>query len=264
MTKPAITKRSVKGAALTYSELDTNFENLKDATITLTAGTGGTAVTADLNGNITLVAGTGVTLTGDNTAKTITVTASGGSGSGTVNTGVSSRLAFYPSSGTVVDDCDLLFHSAGDVRGIKATGTSDTALVSSGLGSITVAHGGTINLNSATNPIQLSASTVTLGANDTGTVNLQVNQTPEQKTLAIRSKWIGNTNASIVLSGTIYLSSAGIPYPTSFFGGPVELPKISTTDRDLNDAYYPNGSMIYNSTTNKFQGRAGGTWVDLH
>jgi hypothetical protein len=78
MTKPAITKRSVKGAALTYSELDTNFENLKDATITLTAGTGGTAVTADLNGNITLVAGTGVTLTGDNTTKTITVTASTG------------------------------------------------------------------------------------------------------------------------------------------------------------------------------------------
>jgi hypothetical protein len=78
MTKPAITKRSVKGAALTYSELDTNFENLKDATITLTAGTGGTSVVADLNGTITLVAGTGVTLTGDNTAKTITIDATVG------------------------------------------------------------------------------------------------------------------------------------------------------------------------------------------
>lgn len=76
MTKPVITKRSTKGAALTYAELDSNFQNLQDATVSLTAGTGGTQVTADLNGNITLVAGTGVTLTGDNTAKTLTIDAS--------------------------------------------------------------------------------------------------------------------------------------------------------------------------------------------
>ena len=37
---------------------------------------------------------------------------------------------------------------------------------------------------------------------------------------------------------------------------------ITTTARD---ALTPeNGMIIYNSTTNKFQGRAGGTWVDLH
>lgn len=81
MPKPSITKRTTKGAALTYSELDTNFQNLADATLTLTAGSGGTAVTADLNGNITLVAGTGVTLTGNNTAKTVTINASAGSNS---------------------------------------------------------------------------------------------------------------------------------------------------------------------------------------
>jgi hypothetical protein len=86
MTKPAITKRSVKGAALTYSELDTNFENLKDATITVAGGA--TPVTVDLNGTVTLVAGDNVTITGDNTAKTITINASGsdpGSGLG-INT----------------------------------------------------------------------------------------------------------------------------------------------------------------------------------
>ena len=74
MAKPAITKRVTKGSALTYAELDTNFDNLRDATVTLTAGSGGTAVASDLNGNITLVAGTGISLSGDNTAKTITVT----------------------------------------------------------------------------------------------------------------------------------------------------------------------------------------------
>jgi len=78
MAKPAITKRLVKGAALTYAEQDQNFQNLADATITLTAGTGGQTVTADLNGNITLVAGTGITLTGNDTAKTVTITSTGG------------------------------------------------------------------------------------------------------------------------------------------------------------------------------------------
>jgi hypothetical protein len=78
MAKPSVTLRSGKGSALTYSELDTNFTNLKDATVSLTAGSGGTAVTADLNGNITLVAGTGVTLSGDNTAKTLTINSSSG------------------------------------------------------------------------------------------------------------------------------------------------------------------------------------------
>jgi hypothetical protein len=73
MTKPVIVKRLVKGSALTYAEHDLNFQNLADATITLTAGTGGTAVVSDLNGNITLVAGAGITLTGNNTAKTVTI-----------------------------------------------------------------------------------------------------------------------------------------------------------------------------------------------
>ncbi len=80
MAKPSITLRNTKGSALTYSELDTNFTNLKDATISITGGSGGTQVTSDLNGNITLVAGSNVTITGDNTAKTITISSSGGGG----------------------------------------------------------------------------------------------------------------------------------------------------------------------------------------
>ena len=104
MAKPAITKRVTKAAALSYSELDTNFQNLADATITLTAGSGGTAVVSDLNGNITLVAGTGVTLTGNNTAKTITINTAG---TGTVNSGVDKRIPFYSGTGTTLDDSDL-------------------------------------------------------------------------------------------------------------------------------------------------------------
>jgi hypothetical protein len=78
MTKPAVTLRNTKGSALTYSELDTNFTNLQNATVSLTAGTGGTKVSAYHNGNITLVAGTGITFSGDNTAKTVTINSGSG------------------------------------------------------------------------------------------------------------------------------------------------------------------------------------------
>jgi len=80
MAKPTIVTRASKGSALTWTEGDANLTNLRDATITIQAGTGGTAVVSDLNGTVTLVAGTNITLTGDNTAKTVTIdsTASGG------------------------------------------------------------------------------------------------------------------------------------------------------------------------------------------
>ena len=76
MTKPVITNRVTQGTALTYAQLDTNFSNLQNATITLKAGSGGTDVVSDLNGTVTLVAGSGVTLSGDNTTKTVTIATS--------------------------------------------------------------------------------------------------------------------------------------------------------------------------------------------
>ena len=43
---------------------------------------------------------------------------------------------------------------------------------------------------------------------------------------------------------------------------PIRLAAFTTTTRN---ALTPtNGDTIYNSTTNKFQGYAGGAWVDLH
>ena len=74
MAKPVIVKRNTKGSALTFTEQDANFQNLDDATITLKAGTGGTDVVSDLNGTITLVAGGGISLSGNNSTKTVTIT----------------------------------------------------------------------------------------------------------------------------------------------------------------------------------------------
>jgi len=43
---------------------------------------------------------------------------------------------------------------------------------------------------------------------------------------------------------------------------PIKMASFTTAERDALSA--TNGDMIYNSTTNKFQGYAAGAWVDLH
>jgi hypothetical protein len=115
MAKPTIVTRAGKGAALTYTELDNNFSNIKDATITIQGGTGGVNVTADLNGTITLVAGSNVTITGNNSAKTITIASSGGGG-GTIQYGDQYQFAFYdlPGSDTRINNSPALFTDASD------------------------------------------------------------------------------------------------------------------------------------------------------
>lgn len=130
MTKPTITKRSVKGAALTYNELDTNFQNLADATLALTAGTGGTQVTSDLNGNITLVAGTGITLSGNNTSKEITITSTSGSNA-------FSTIAVSGQSSVVADSTsDTLTLVAGTNISITTNATNDIITITGASGTI--------------------------------------------------------------------------------------------------------------------------------
>jgi hypothetical protein len=78
----------------------------------------GSSIYADTTTDtFTLVAGSGITLTGGGTADTITIASSGGGGgSGTVNSGSSGYLAYYPSTGTTVDDQSALQLVSGVVK----------------------------------------------------------------------------------------------------------------------------------------------------
>lgn len=169
MAKPAITKRSVKGAALTYSELDTNFQNLADATVSIGGDTG--TIANDLNGTMTIaggtalttsVAGSTLTINLDNTAVTagsytaanitvdeqgrITAAANGSSGSGTVQAGDQYEFAYYDlaDGNTRINNSPALFTDASDGLHLGANlDVNGFQIVSLSSGNITIAPNGT-------------------------------------------------------------------------------------------------------------------------
>lgn len=124
MTKPTIVTRAGKGSALTWTEGDANLTNLQNATISLKADTGGTDVVSDLNGTVTLVAGTNVTISGDNTAKTLTINAAGGSGISNVVEDLTPQLG----GALDVNGKDITSASNGNIN-IAPNGSGNIALV---------------------------------------------------------------------------------------------------------------------------------------
>jgi hypothetical protein len=159
MTKPVMVLRNVKTTALTHSEHDQNFLNLRDATISLRGGTGGTVVASDLNGTITLVAGTNVSITGDNTAKTITINAANESQN------IFQNIAVAGQSTIVADSTnDTLTLVAGSNVSITTDAATDTITINNtapggnAFGTIAIAGQDNVVADSSSDTVQFIGS----------------------------------------------------------------------------------------------------------
>ena len=74
MAKPTIVTRASKGTALTWTEGDSNFTNLRDATLSVTDGTNTKAL--NLNDTLTFTAGTNITLSVNASTGAVTINSS--------------------------------------------------------------------------------------------------------------------------------------------------------------------------------------------
>lgn len=232
MTKPVIVRRDTKGSPLTILEHDNNFTNLQNATIGLQAGSGGTTVTADLNGVITLVAGGGVTLSGNNTAKTITITTSEVApnlGTNDLAVGASDNLTLNlrPPTGYALKPLQLSFN------GITIDNPGGANVIQGADNSLTLATGLPANSNRPRIVMDGGIDSMIIGA--TGTISIG-----------------GGADLALGSGQSDVISLAGR----------LVLDTYTTTERNAISTPV-NGTVLYNETVHKFQGRVNGAWQSL-
>jgi hypothetical protein len=163
MPKPTIILRNTKGEALTHTELDSNFTNLQNATISVSNGT--TTTPIDLGGTVTVQGGTGISVS--NTAGTLTVTNTqpAPNSFGTITAGGVTIIADQGN-----DTFDIKAGAGISIQADEVNDSISIALATSGVGAgtyttVTVDSYGRVSAGS--NPTPAVASTVTLTADNT-------------------------------------------------------------------------------------------------
>ena len=148
MTKPAITTRATKGLALDYTELDANFTNLRDATLSVTDGTNSKAF--NLNDTVTFTAGTNVTIGVNPTTGAITIGASTGTSTGNIQWSYSGSPSYLNILNAKVNASDTLKITSSGIE----LDSSGLVTIKNGIGTetgITIAAGnGTPNITGKT------------------------------------------------------------------------------------------------------------------
>lgn len=85
-------------------------------------------------------------------------------------------------------------------------------------------------------------------------------QTTGNITFAGNTIAVSNTSPIVISSGSsIQLNTTT---RVEVINNPIKMANLTTTQRDALSA--SNGDIIYNTSSNKFQGYASGSWVDLH
>lgn len=228
MAKPAITKREVKGSVLSYAELDANFQNLADATISVNAD--GNLIVLDLNDTLTLTPGTGVTF--GVVGNVVTINSTGGaSGLTDVVDDTTPQLG---------GDLDVNGHSITNSQGDTITISEDVLLGNTSIIKISDSPGS--NRIECTDQLIITAEISTLGGATNGpTINMS------------NGPYGGNIN----------IGTDSDPDDKIFLEDVVNINNLTSTQITALTAPQ-NGDLVYNSSTHKFQGYANGSWVDLH
>jgi len=109
-------------------------------------------------------------------------------------------------------------------------------------------------------PSGLGSDNLELGEADSDQITIQANSTQANKSIRIVARSLSTDSPSITLNSDLSITIGG---GTLFLNIAAQVWNRTTAQRDA----IPNqldGMIIYNTSTNKFQGRAGGSWVDLH